>query len=106
MIWGTLNLKEPQMANNQTTLEDLKVEIVKINLRWRIATSIMSISLAAIAGYGQIKLQEVQSNVVSNEVLKTQVVMLNDSIKDITLELRTQRAMLTDIAMDKLVLSK
>ena len=101
MIWGTLNLKEPLMTNQrQVTLDDINIELVKINLRWRIATSLISISLAGIASYGQIKLQELQSNVVSNEVLKTQVTTINESLKDMRTDMQSQRELLTTLVME------
>ena len=84
----------------QVTLDDINIELVKINLRWRIATSLISISLAGIASYGQIKLQELQSSLVSNEVLKTQVTTINESLKDMRTDMQSQRELLTTLVME------
>ena len=84
----------------QVTLDDINIELVKINLRWRIATSLISISLAGIASYGQIKLQELQSSVVSNEVLKTQVTTINESLKDMRIDMQSQRELITTLVME------
>ena len=84
----------------QVTLDDINIELVKINLRWRIATSLISISLAGIASYGQIKLQELQSSVVSNEVLKTQVTTINESLKDMRTDMQSQRELITTLVME------
>lgn len=102
MIWGTLNLKEPQMVNQrEPSLSEINIELIKLNLRWRIATSLISICLAGIASYGQIKLQEIQANVISNEILKTQVATINESLKEVRQELHDQRGLLVSTAFTK-----
>ena len=82
--------------NRSPTVDELNVEVAKLNVRWRIATSMISVTLLGIASYGQIKLQEIQSNMISNEILKTQVMMLNDSMRDIKADLSTTKDLLTD----------
>ena len=103
MIWGTLNLREPDTmsSNNTPTLQSLYIEIVKLNLRWRIAVSILGISMAGITTYSNIKMQELQTSIVNTEVVKSQVTTINDALKDLKYEQQAQRALLTDIAMDK-----
>ena len=82
--------------NRSPTIDELNVEVAKLNVRLRIATSMISVTLLGIASYGQIKLQEVQANIISNEILKTQVIMLNDSVKDIKQEIAITKDLLTD----------
>ena len=90
------------MSNNNTlTLQSLYIEIVKLNLRWRIAVSILGISMAGITAYSNVKMQELQTSIVNTEVVKSQVTTINDILKDLKDEQQAQRVLLTDIAMDK-----
>ena len=89
------------MASNPPSIEELNVEMVKLNTRWRVATSLISLGLLGIATYGNIKLQELQNSVISTEVLKTEVTSIKKSIDDMKGELTYNRELLNKFLMDR-----
>ena len=89
------------MANNPPSIEELNVELVKLNTRWRVATSLISLGLLGIATYGNIKLQELQSSVISTEVLKTEVAGIKKSLDDMKGELTYNRELLNKLLIER-----
>ena len=88
------------MANNPPSIEELNVEMVKLNTRWRVATSLVSLGLLSIATYGNIKLQELQNSVISTEVLKAEVATIKSSLDDMKGELTYNRELLNKLLID------
>ena len=88
------------MANNPPSIEELNVELVKLNTRWRVATSLVSLGLLSIATYGNIKLQELQNSVISTEVLKAEVTTIKRSLDDMKGELTYNRELLNKLLID------
>ena len=88
------------MANNPPSIEELNVELVKLNTRWRVATSLVSLGLLGIATYGNIKLQELQNSVISTEVLKAEVATIKRSLDDMKGELTYNRELLNKLLID------
>lgn len=88
------------MANNPPSIEELNVELVKLNTRWRVATSLVSLGLLSIATYGNIKLQELQNSVISTEVLKAEVATIKRSLDDMKGELTYNRELLNKLLID------
>ena len=88
------------MANNPPSVEELNVELVKLNTRWRVATSLVSLGLLSIATYGNIKLQELQNSVISTEVLKAEVATIKRSLDDMKGELTYNRELLNKLLID------
>ena len=88
------------MANNPPSIEELNVELVKLNTRWRVATSLVSLGLLSIATYGNIKLQELQNSVISTEVLKSEVATIKSSLDDMKGELTYNRELLNKLLID------
>ena len=88
------------MANNPPSIEELNVELVKLNTRWRVATSLVSLGLLSIATYGNIKLQELQNSVISTEVLKAEVATIKSSLDDMKGELTYNRELLNKLLID------
>ena len=88
------------MANNPPSIEELNVELVKLNTRWRVATSLISLGLLGISTYGNIKLQELQNSVISTEVLKAEVTTIKRSLDDMKGELTYNRELLNKLLID------
>ena len=88
------------MANNPPSIEELNVELVKLNTRWRVATSLISLGLLGISTYGNIKLQELQNSVISTEVLKAEVATIKSSLDDMKGELTYNRELLNKLLID------
>lgn len=89
------------MGNNTPTVEELNVELVKLNTRWRVATSLISLGLLSIATYGNVKLQELQNSVIGTEVLKTEVAAIKDSLDDMKSELAYNRELLNKLLIER-----